>query len=247
MSTDKKVVEKIKKLLALATSSEPHEAAAAMRQAQKMMAQHGVSEEDVDQLDVESEQVISPEPWKARGIPVYFSKITQLMMVAFGVRALIECAWVNGKPRMAVRYFGTQSRAAIAAYTHVVVWNALQKSWKAYQKDNPWDCDKIGGRTGFWVGWIQQVRGNVIAFGGVREEEKPKPDGSGTELVVTAFGKELAKIETALEKYAPDKVDSKTNATKMSARTHAAGKEAAKDFQLHCPMNGAKQRALTNN
>lgn len=246
MSTPDRVraLDKIKKCLALAASSNAHEAAAALRQAQKLMELHGVSEEDVDGLEVEDELVISPEPYKVRGLPLYFTKITQLMMVAFGVRALIEPAYVNGKARMAVRYFGTQSRAKIAAYTHTVVWNSLQKSWKEYQKNNPWDCDRIGGRTGFWVGWIQQVRGSVIRFGGVQEEERAKPDGSGTELVVTAFGKEIAKIESAMERYCPDKVDSKVNATKLSARTHAAGKEAAKDFQLHRPMNGAKQRAL---
>lgn len=248
MSTDRsKIIDKIKKCLALAGSSNVHEAAAAMRQAQKLMEQYGVTEDDVDALEVESEQIVTPEPWKkSLKLPVYFAKIASLMSVAFGVKALIECAYVNGKPRMAIRYFGTQNRAQIAAYTHVVVWNALQKSWKEYQRSNPWAADRIGGRSGFWVGWIQQVRGNVIAFGGKREEERPAASGAGTELVLTPFGKEMAKIGNAMDKYAPDQKDSKTNSTKLSAVTHAAGKEAAKDFQLHRPMSGAKQRAISH-
>lgn len=38
---DQRILERIKKCLALSQSSEPHEAAAALRQAQKLMEMHG--------------------------------------------------------------------------------------------------------------------------------------------------------------------------------------------------------------
>lgn len=44
---DDRILDKIKKCLALAASGNEHEAAAAMRQAQKLMEQHGVSDRDV--------------------------------------------------------------------------------------------------------------------------------------------------------------------------------------------------------
>lgn len=50
--TRDEALEKIKKCLALAASPEAHEAAAAMRQAQKLMAQFGLSEADVTLADV---------------------------------------------------------------------------------------------------------------------------------------------------------------------------------------------------
>lgn len=42
------IIRKIKACLALAGSDNPHEAAAAMRQAKKLMAQHGIGESMLD-------------------------------------------------------------------------------------------------------------------------------------------------------------------------------------------------------
>lgn len=48
MPTDNsKILDKIKKCLALAASANEHEAAAALRQAQKLMETHGFTDEDV--------------------------------------------------------------------------------------------------------------------------------------------------------------------------------------------------------
>ncbi len=44
---DPKILGKIKKCLALSSSDNPHEAAAAMRQAHALMAAHGVSAEQI--------------------------------------------------------------------------------------------------------------------------------------------------------------------------------------------------------
>lgn len=60
---------KIKKCLALSHSSEAHEAAAAMRQAQKLMAQFGLSERDVSLADVHEASARAASPavnaWEA--------------------------------------------------------------------------------------------------------------------------------------------------------------------------------------
>ncbi|GKT19761.1 DUF2786 domain-containing protein [Acidovorax sp. SUPP2522] len=50
--TRDEALDKIRKCLALAASPEPHEAAAALRQAQKLMAQYGLTEMDVTLADV---------------------------------------------------------------------------------------------------------------------------------------------------------------------------------------------------
>jgi hypothetical protein len=46
---------KIKKCMALSKSAEPHEAAVALRQAQKLMEQFSVNEQDMSLLDVHEE------------------------------------------------------------------------------------------------------------------------------------------------------------------------------------------------
>lgn len=47
-----KALDKIKKCLRLATSANPNEAAAAMRQAQALMRKHGIGQDDVSMADV---------------------------------------------------------------------------------------------------------------------------------------------------------------------------------------------------
>ena len=65
---NEKVLEKIKKCLRLAKSSNPHEAAAAMRQAQKLMEKYNLTERDVDLTDVEmSEHSAGTATRPARG------------------------------------------------------------------------------------------------------------------------------------------------------------------------------------
>ena len=67
--TRDEALDKIKKCLALAASPEAHEAAAAMRQAQKLMAQFGLSEDDVTLADVaevrQQAQNVSMVRWEA--------------------------------------------------------------------------------------------------------------------------------------------------------------------------------------
>lgn len=54
-------IDKIKKCLALSKSDNPHEAAAALRQAQKLMALYKVDALDVSLADVTEETVMHPE------------------------------------------------------------------------------------------------------------------------------------------------------------------------------------------
>ena len=48
-----KIIDKIKKCLALSNSDNPHEAAAGLRQAQKLMQMHGLNELDIELSDVQ--------------------------------------------------------------------------------------------------------------------------------------------------------------------------------------------------
>ena len=49
---DKRILDKIKKLMALAGSNNPHEAANALRKAQLLMQQYQLSEADVELSDI---------------------------------------------------------------------------------------------------------------------------------------------------------------------------------------------------
>lgn len=228
-NTDReKILTKIQKCLRLSKSSEPHEAAAAMRQAQKLMQQYQVTDSELLGLEVKSVLVITPAP-AMRKCPLGFAHLVSIIQTAFGVNAVMEHAYVSGKPRLAFRYFGIGGRPELAAYAHDVIWRQMWGAWNKYRKDFPELANVRGARMGFWVGWLQRVRQQVIDFGATPEE------------------KELVKRQQ-LAYYGGALASGKQNKMAISGRTMAAGHEAAGDFSLHRPMNGKGREtlALTN-
>lgn len=222
-----RILDKIKKCLKLSKSSEAHEAAAALRQAQKMMEANNVTQEELLGLEVKSVQVMTPEPYK-RKLPLYMNVLMGICQRAFECDALIEAGWRNGKPRLCIRYFGLNGKEQLAAYAHEVMWRQLSASWKEYQKQNPWAVNEKGARQGFWIGWLQEVRSKVMAFAG-NEEEKEMLSKA---MIAYNGGKELSSC--------------KTNNMSIDGHTASAGRDAAGDFSIHRPVNGATQRALSH-
>lgn len=223
-----RVLERIKKCMRLSKSSEAHEAAAALRQAQKMMAAHGVTQEELLGLEVKSIQVMTPEPYK-RKLPLYMNYLLNVCRNAFDCEAMIEAGYRNGRPRLCVRYFGINGKEQLAAYAHEVMWRQLTAAWKQYQKQNHWAVSEKGARQGFWIGWIQEVRSKIDAFAGNTEERELL----NRAMVAHNGGRELAA--------------GKTNSMRLDGAAHAAGRDAAGDFSIHRPVNGAKQRQLSYN
>lgn len=223
-NTDReKILTKIQKCLRLSKSSEPHEAAAALRQAQAMMRQHSVSDEELMGIEVKNVLVITPAP-AMKKCPLGFAHLVSIIQTAFGVDAVMERAYVAGKPRLAFRYFGVGGRPELAAYAHDVVWRQLWGSWNKYRKDFPELANVRGARMGFWVGWLQRVRQQVVDFGATPEEK---------ELVNR---RKLAHYDGGLS-------DGKQNKMAISGRMVAAGHQAADGFSLHRPVNGSTKIA----
>ncbi len=85
MSESEKYLAKIKKLLNLARrSSNPHEAATALNQAQALMRKHKLSQNDVDLMDITS-KASKGAPSHAQSIPRYMTFLGQLICRAMGV------------------------------------------------------------------------------------------------------------------------------------------------------------------
>lgn len=222
-----RILDKIKKCMRLGKSSEAHEAAAALRQAQKLMAAYNVTQEELLGLEVTSAQVVTPEPYKKK-IPLYMNMIINICNRAFDCDALIEFAYRGRNLRLCVRYFGINGKEQLAAYAHEVIWRQMSESWKMYQAENPETWNERGARQGFWIGWLQEVRSKVMAFAGNTEEKEMLAKA----MVAYNGGKEL--------------VDGSVVKMNIDATTRAAGREAAGDFSIHRPMNGATQRQLGN-
>lgn len=220
MSDDReKILKRIQKCLRLSKSSEPHEAAAALRQAQKLMAAHSVSETELLGIDVRNTLAVTRAP-ASRRIPLNLAHLAALISSAFAVEAIWENHWTGRQWKGAFRYFGVNGRSELAAYSHAVIERTLWSAWDEYRKDKPWLTREVkGARMGFWVGWLRQVRSTVMAFGGEEEREQAN--------------------RAALSYYGNSIGEAPKNKQQISSHTYAAGQEAANGFSLHRPMEGS--------
>ena len=168
---------KIKKCMALGTSTNPHEAAAAMRQAQKLMEQFGISETDVALADVSEIRcrvaMQSGPRWEVR--------LANLVGEAFGCdviwtgeqRVLEGTSWCRSRRVVKVAFIGVGAAPQVAAYSWEVLDRQCASQRLAHIRQQPKSCKPIT-RTArgdaFADGWVSGVRRTLQSFAGDRHQ-----------------------------------------------------------------------------
>src|SRR5512138_3426898 len=110
-----KAIERIRKCLALSKSPNEHEAAAALRQAQKLMQSHDISA-DEDGLAVYDSDFVDHRDYEfAKRKPMIIVCVCAIMTKAFGVQVVWEAS-PDGKHR--TRYFGQKANVLLATHAH---------------------------------------------------------------------------------------------------------------------------------
>jgi hypothetical protein len=211
-----KAMDKIEKCLRLSKSSEPAEAAAALRQAQKMMAAHGITEADLGAAGYGDEKVSCPIQVNVK-VNLVLNQLIWTIRDAFGVDAVLEHEKRVTDYSYAVRYIGPNDRVKLAAYAHTVVYRAMTRAWEKHIIADPWVKRVRGARAGFQLGWLETVRSQITALA-MTDEDK-----TGVALVrQRLYGRELTK--------------SKVNGLAVDGNAMQEGKAAASDFRLNRPV-----------
>lgn len=160
-------LSKIKKCLALAKSTNPHEAAAAMRQAQKLQAEHELTESDVELAEVNQ----SARSARTNSQPLWENLLASIIARSFGVEMIWKGTWIsNGwrnKKQTQVIFFGLGADPQIAGYAWDVLSRQLAKARLAHMGLQPKTCKPIT-RTArgdaFARGWVNGVLEKLQAF-----------------------------------------------------------------------------------
>lgn len=147
--------DKVRKCLKLAASNEPHEAAAALRQAQALMRRHALSEEDVEMARVRCERskrrsAARPPRWQAL--------LARLVGDAFGAIP------VHG--RGGVRWISVGERAALASYAFDVLLRQLREGRLRHMKTLR-RCKPANRRRRadlYSEAWVHAARRTVVEF-----------------------------------------------------------------------------------
>jgi hypothetical protein len=165
MTTDR-IIDKIRKCLALSKSSNPHEAAAALRQAQALMRLHGIDEQTLELADVqEACQAVASEQ-----IPTWDGRLATMVGEAFGCRTLLSSWKVGPRAKESSWVFiGVGAAAEVARYAYEVLVRQCRAQRAAYIAEQPRACKKAtktGRGDAFAVGWVIAVEPMLERFAG---------------------------------------------------------------------------------
>lgn len=220
----KRLFERIQKCLNLSASNEPHEAAAALRQAQKLMEKHGLTEADILGAGILDEKVSCPIQATNNGAPAHLKYLVSLIHKAFGVKSIITTSMRVSDRGIDVHYFGQAHRLPMATYAHKVVYKAMEDAWKENLIKHPEWKGVRGGRASFMIGWISSIREKVIAIGFTETEE-------------TALYARIKNIYPQISKM--------TGSVKTFSTMKRLGELSGSNFSLYRPMDGEQQKKLS--
>lgn len=216
------IMRRIKKCLALTSSSNEHESAAALRQAQKLMAEYGVTTEGLAASEVTAETA-KGTAW--REPPAWEGRLAALIAEAFACKVVLMkghtgvlCSW---------EYIGLSHQAQLACYAHQVLQRQIVNSRAKYltqREDLMSRREKMDAGETFCRSFVAELGSKVRALA-ITPEQK------------AAVESKLQVLHPALSQYrAPSRG--------YDASASAAGARAGRDASLHRPMNGGAAQPL---
>lgn len=241
-SIDPKVLAKIKKCMALATSCNPNEAATALRQAHALMAKHGVSAHEVTMSDIGEASAKSCT--MSRDKPAHWeTRLAALVGKAFGCQLMVSrTKMVKGRGYVnegAYIFVGLKHQAEVASYTASVLirkCKSARASWIAEHlsglgrgvKGGKSKLTRMGDM--FAEGWVESIGALVHEFANPPEVEDA--------------------IKKCIESQVTGKDDSPTRSVKSEEIGRherlavAMGMKSAQGVALYRPMGGEAQVTL---
>lgn len=160
---DRELLKRIRKCLALSSSSNEHEAAAALAKGLELMREHGITDEMLELAEIEeatarAASAISPPVW-------------QRTLVAVVRRALNVEAFLDGADW---RFVGRGPTAEIASYAFAALFRRLRQARAEHIRTQLRRCKPARKRVradAFCEGWVSAVFVKVRALAPDREPD----------------------------------------------------------------------------
>lgn len=225
MSDRAKILDKIKKCLALSASSNEHEAEAALRQARKLMEAHGITDLDVQAAQAEERRAkagakSSPSNWE--------SMLAVKVGDAFACHVIFSHGWHAGE----WCFIGCGAAPEVANYAFSVLHRQAKRARDEHIKTKLKRC-KTATKTRradlFSEGWVRSVVGAISAF-------------AGTEQQTTAINAYLTQNYPSLGTL---KTRNRNDGRKLRDHEYddfAAGSRSGRDAQLNRGVGGVGQQ-----
>lgn len=215
-------ISKIKKCLALSQSANEHEAAAALRQAQALMREHGISDTDVLVSDISecgADAGVSQRP------PQWMAHLALVVAHAFGCKTLFSYSWRFGGTW---KFIGALAAPEVAQYAYEVLLRQLKKERRAFVTQH---CKRLKPTNKtrradlFCDAWVCSVSRMVGEFATTPTGEK----------AITAYMESRYSNTQSLE---PTNRNQGRNLNDRDHDAIAAGASAGRRAQLHRGVGG---------
>lgn len=220
-------IEKVKKLLRLSKSSNEHEAAAAMRQAQALMRQHQIEEAEAAGAAAEIDPIeeAASDPRRGKTTPVDLAHLASLVADAFGTYTFVYVTRHSGCWRTEPRFIGPAPRGELSAYAFDVLRRQLEAAKRKHlsRVRNPKNRAARGDQFG--LGFVQGVRALLTAWDLPVEERARISSHMLARLL-------RAPLRASVRTLSPTEADL------------YAGHNAGRSAQLHRGVAGARQRQI---
>jgi len=225
-------IAKIKKCLALGKSANPHEAATAMRHAQKLMAEHNVSDRELSMIDVQEVRVKAC----STALNVWEASLSNMVADAFGCENFgILSGTYNGAGNYVRQrhyvFVGVDAAPSIAGYAFEVLSRQCAKARLAHIQKQPKNCKpitKTARGDEFAKGWVVAVADLIDRFANPERNE--------------------ALLLAYIEDKHPDLTKAKTRDTtkgrKLDHGHRLAGFIAGESAQINRGVGGIAERGL---
>lgn len=223
---DESILRKIKKCLRLAESSNEHEAAAAIRQAQALMARHGLNQADIAISDIRESNtkagaVSRPAQWE--------------QALCCSVAGAFGCKVIHSREGKAAHwvFIGRDANPDIASHAFAQLYRQIKRARKAFIETQ---CDHLKSQTKtrradiFCQGWLSAVSKQIAQHAGERDAEVIKQYMEKKHSDIGELG-------------ASDRMKGR-RATAADANAFYAGKATGADASLHHGVNGQNSQQL---
>ncbi|MCS6113049.1 DUF2786 domain-containing protein [Shewanella baltica] len=220
-----KILDKIKKLLRLATSSNQHEAALALSRAQKLMQEHGIESDDPALAGVKDATISAL--FRARVPTQYLLILAYSIAKAFGCEFYFKPTFKN----MQIVYIGHNERPEVAGYVFNVLERQLTKARKEFLdtlSTRMKRANKTKRADQFCEGWCMGVHNKIEQFA-LTEKER-------TELIAFKDNVDMVKGEAREAK----------GSGRIADDAKYQGYKSAKNVTLNHGVNGQAQQRIAS-
>lgn len=158
------LLNKVKKLLALASSANEHEAKIAAEKAQELMLRHNLSMQEITLSDEDYAEI---EILSVCGINKAQNLIINILQKHFFVKAILSynpISYTGNKrnPHIKIVFYGTKANIEVAKYVFEYLKSTYARLWRDYKKQNSALTERY--RYSYHLGLTRGINANLEAL-----------------------------------------------------------------------------------